>query len=117
MRLTVWRAKLNASMPVPTAADKLWWKEASKPSRRRHLATWIPWFGGMFLGETVFRHWADFRHGGWMTDVPLAMAVATVSALACWWWMSRIELRSRIPGKRVRDAMLAEAAEDDSREA
>lgn len=112
MKLMAWRAKLNASMPVPTAADKLWWKEASKLSRRRHLSMWIPWFGGMFLGETVLRHWAAFRHGGWMIEVPAAMAFATVSAIVGWWWMSAIELRSRLPGKRVRDALLAEADED-----
>lgn len=112
--LTKFRANLSALRaggaitPAPTPEEAAWWREASKPERRRSLRLWIPYYTGMFVLTQALRHPAAFFGGKWMFEVPLGLTVATASALLYWRLISRTHFRLKLQSKRLRDAVLAE---------
>lgn len=84
---------------------------------RRSLEIWVPWYAGMLIAERAVRHWPEFLHGGWLTTVPIGLAFGIVFGGLSAWIMARSELKWRLPGRRVRDAMLADAAAERRRRA
>ena len=92
----------------PTPDERAWWREASKPDRRRTFRLWIPWFSGLFILPYLLRHPAAFFAGRWMLVVPLGLAAGFVGGMLNWVSTSRGLFRQRLRGKRVRDALLAE---------
>ncbi len=97
--------------PPATPAEREWWREASKPHRRRMYKVMIPVFAGMPIFESLLRSPAAFFAGKWMTVVPLGVGSAVVCGLLSWYMMSGPLLRAQLPGKRIRDALVAEASE------
>jgi hypothetical protein len=93
--------------PPPSPEERAWWREASKPDRRRTFLLWIPWFSGLFILPNLLRHPATFFAGRWMIIIPTGLAAGVVAGVLNWLATSRGLFRQRLSGKRVRDALLA----------
>ena len=92
----------------PTPAELAWWREASKPERRRTLLLWIPWYTGLFTIPRLIRHPERFFAGEWMRDVLIGLGVGIVAGLLTWRLGSQKRFELRLAAKRIRDALIAD---------
>ena len=90
----------------PTEADLEWWRDASKPERRRYLALWIPWIAGIVIIPSAIKNPHAFFGGRWLLLIPLGIACGIVGAVTGWRLLSPSLLKARLTGKRIRDALL-----------
>jgi hypothetical protein len=100
----------GASAITPTPDEQVWWREASKPERRRIFSIWMPWYmGAITLPVMVHDPSAFFGGGKWKYLVPLAIVSGLIAATLLWKTSSPGLLRRSLVGKRMRDALLASA--------
>jgi hypothetical protein len=92
---------------TPTAEELVWWREASKPERRRIFYVWMPWYLGAMTLPAIIHDPAGFFGGKWKHVVPLTILAGLIAASLLWKTTSPGLLRRHLAGKRMRDALLA----------
>lgn len=92
----------------PTAAERAWWREASRPERRRYFLRMVPWMAGSIIIPAAIRNPRDFAGGRWLFLVPLGVFGGFITGLACWHFVSPSVFQLRLGAKRIRDALLEE---------
>ena len=99
--------RARAAAITPTADERLWWREASKPERRRILSIWTPWYLAAIILPVIVRDPTAFFGGKWKHVVPTTIIVAVIGGIVIWRASSPSLLRKHLVGKRIRDALLA----------
>ncbi len=92
----------------PTPEELAWWRQTSKPERRRTLLLWVPWYAGLLVIPRIIRHPGPFFAHEWIRYVPLGLLFGFGMGMLMWRITSAKRFELRLAAKRIREALVAE---------